>query len=107
LDPPPDLWTCLDERPNKPKQPLVPCDQPHRYEQTGTLATLTHLDQYPPPAELEATAQRQCAFGVPEAGENVGFTARWDPRSALRDGIRIDGACSMFDKAGRPLAPPR
>lgn len=105
LDPPPDLWTCLDERPNKPKQPFVPCDQPHRYEQTGTLATLTHLDQYPPLAELEATAQRQCAFGVPGAGENVGFTARWDPRSALRDGTRIDGACFMFDKAGRPLAP--
>ena len=105
LDPPPDLWTCLDERPSKPEQPFVPCDQPHRYEQTGTLATLTHLDQYPPPAELEATAQRQCVLGVPEAGEDVGFTARWDPRSALRDGIRIDGACFMFDKAGRPLAP--
>ena len=85
LDPPPDLWTCLDEHPSKSKQPVVPCDQPHRYEQTGTLVTLTlNLDQYPPPAELEAAAQRQCAHGVPEAGENVGFTKG-------RNG-RIDGA---------------
>ena len=106
-DPPLDLLTCLDENPSRPEQPFVPCDQPHRYEQTGTLATLTHLDQYPTRDELEATAQRQCADGVPEAGENVGFTARWDPRSALRDGTRIDGACFMFDEAGQPLAPLR
>jgi hypothetical protein len=106
-DPPPDLWTCLDEHPSKAKQPIVPCDQPHRYEQTGTLATITHLDQYPTQDELETTAQRQCAYSAPEVGENVDFTARWDPRSVLRDGIRIDGACFMFDKAGQPLAPLR
>ena len=105
VDPPPDLWTCLDEHPQKPRQPIVPCDQPHRYEQTGSLATLTHVDQYPPPTELEATAERQCAEGVTEAGENVGFTARWDPRSALQDGIRIDGACFRYDRTGQPLAP--
>ena len=104
-DPPSDLWTCLDEHPRKPKQPIVPCDQPHRYEQTGTLATLSDLDQYPTQDKLEATAQRQCAYGVPEAGEDVDFTARWDPRSALRDGTRIDGACFAFGKAGQPLAP--
>jgi Septum formation len=106
-DPPLDLWTCLDEHPSKPRQPFVPCDQPHLYEQTGTLATLSDLDQYPTQDELEATAQRQCAHGVPEARENVDFTARWDPRSALRDGIRIDGACFMFDEASQPLAPLR
>jgi hypothetical protein len=69
------------------------------------LAFLDHLVQYPPPAELEATAQRQCAYGVPEAGQNIGFTARWDPRSTLRESSEIAGACFMFDKTGQPLAP--
>ena len=64
MDPPADLWACLDEHPKKSKQPFVPCDQPHQYEQTGTLAHLTALDQYPSPAELEATAQRQCAYAL-------------------------------------------
>ena len=104
-DPPLDLWTCLDEHPRKADQPFVTCDQPHRYEQTGTLATLTHLDQYPTQDELEAAARRQCAHHVLDAAENISFTARWDPRSVLKDGIRIDGACFMFDRSGQSLAP--
>jgi hypothetical protein len=104
-DPPLELWTCLDEHPRKAEQPVVPCAQPHRFEQTGTLTSMTHLDQYPTQDELEATARRQCAYHVPDAAENISFTARWDPRSVLKDGIRIDGACFMFDRSGQPLAP--
>ena len=40
VDPPAELWACLDEHPKKTKQPFVPCDQPHQYEQTGGLAIL-------------------------------------------------------------------
>ena len=37
MDPPPELWACLDEHPKKSEQSFVPCDQPHQYEQTGSL----------------------------------------------------------------------
>jgi hypothetical protein len=104
-DPPADLWACLDEHPNKAKQPFVPCDQPHQYEQTGTLAFLDNLDHYPSAAELDSTAQRQCAYGIQGEESNVAFTARWDPRSALHDSTEIAGACFMFSKTGEPLPP--
>jgi hypothetical protein len=105
VDPPADFWACLDEHPKKVNQPFVPCDQPHQYEQTGSLSILDHLEQYPSPAELEAAAQRQCAYAIPDAGENIAFTALWDPRSALRDGTGIAGGCFMYDNTGQPLPP--
>jgi hypothetical protein len=105
IDPPADFWACLDEDPNTLKQPFVPCDQPHQYEETGTLAFLDELEQYPSPAELEATARRQCAYGVQNLDSNVALTARWDPRSQLRDSASIAGTCFMFNKTGQTLPP--
>ena len=105
VDPPAELWACLDEDPQKAKQPLVPCDQPHQYEETGILASLTDLYKYPSPAELTAAAKRQCTYHLPEEAGDVAVTARWDPRSVLREGDEIAGACFMFNKNGQPLPP--
>jgi hypothetical protein len=109
VDPPAELWACFDEHPKKTKQPFVPCDQPHQYEQTGGLAILPlGLDhQYPSPAELAATAQRQCADDLDDEESDVGLTARWDPRWWVREQEQRDvaGSCFMFDKTGQPLAP--
>jgi hypothetical protein len=66
---------------------------------------LDHLVQYPSAAELDATARRQCAYGVQVDDTSITFTAVWDPRSALRESLEIAGACFMFDKTGQPLAP--
>ncbi len=106
IDPPADLWACLDEPPQKAKQPFVPCDQPHQYEQTGTLAFLDlFVDEYPAPAELAAAARRKCADAIPEVGGNIAFTARWDPPSWAKDNSELAGPCFMFNKSGQPLAP--
>jgi hypothetical protein len=109
-DPRADFWACLDEHPQQQRQqPFVPCDQPHQYEQTGSLALIQNLEgvqQYPSPAELEAAAGRQCAYTV-EDRNDVALTAAWDPRAALREGTEIAGACFMFSKDGQPLPPLR
>jgi Septum formation len=105
IDPPADLWACLAEHPKKSKQPFVPCDQPHQYEQIGTLAILNYLEEYPAPVELVVAARQQCAYALQgEVGE-LALTARWDPRSVLRDGAEIAGACFMSNKSGQPLPP--
>jgi Septum formation len=106
VDPPEELWVCLDEHPKNPKQSFVPCDQPHQYEQTGRLAILENLNQYPSPAELDAATRQQCSRGIQgEETDNIAVTARWDPRSALRDNTSIVGACFMFNETGQPLPP--
>ena len=105
IDPPDELWACLDEHPKRSKQPFVPCDQPHRYEQTGTLAILDDLDEYPQPAELAAAARRQCAYAVHAENGDVSVTARWDPPEVLQGSTSIAGACFMFYKNGQPLPP--
>jgi Septum formation len=107
VDPPAELWACLDEHPKKPKQSFVPCDQPHQYEQTGKLAILEDLKQYPAPGELAAATRQQCSRGIRgEETANIAVTARWDPRSALRgNNTSILGACFMFNKTGQPVAP--
>jgi len=105
VDPPAELWACLDEHPKKSEQSFVPCDQPHQYEQTGTLALLKHLEQYPAAAERDAAAKLQCAYDAQVDDTNITFTAVWDPRWALRESSEIAGACFMLDKTGQPLAP--
>jgi hypothetical protein len=108
-DPPAELRACLDERPQERQQSFVSCDQPHQYEQTGTLALIHDLEgvqQYPSPSELEAAAQRQCADSV-EDRNNVSVTAAWDPRTLLRESTEIFGACFMFSKNGQSLPPLR
>ncbi|GAB3778226.1 hypothetical protein GCM10027601_02720 [Nocardioides ungokensis] len=69
----------------------------------GGLANLPSLDLHPSPAELAATAKRQCTYGVQVDDTDITFTAVWDPRSALRERSQIAGACFMFDKSGQPL----
>lgn len=110
IDPPDELWACLDKDPSKPDQPFVPCDQPHQYEQTGTLALINGgfdgLDEYPPRAELEAAAHEQCMPAVAgEAAGDTAVTAAWDPKSVFKQGTEIVGACFVFNKSGEPLEP--
>jgi hypothetical protein len=104
VNPPVNMWTCLDEDPDKAKQPLVPCDQPHQYEETGILSSLEDLDEYPSPAELNAAAKRQCTHHLPADESQVAVTAHWDPRSSWREGDSIAGACFMFNKNGQALS---
>ncbi len=101
-DPPAYMWACLGEHPNKAKQPFVPCDQPHQYEETGGLAVLNDLEKYPSVAELAAAAKQQCAYGHPRRG-------RRRPDRTLGPTIgppgrqTIAGPCFMFNKYGQPL----
>ena len=104
-DPPGYLWACLGQHPDKLEQPFVPCDQPHQYEETGTLAFLDNLEQYPSAAELASATRQQCSHDVQDKDADVAVTAYWAPRSALRDGTEIVGACFIFNKTGQPLAP--
>jgi hypothetical protein len=107
VNPPADFWACLNKDPKESKQPFVPCDQPHVYEETETLAILEGLHHYPSPATLAAEAQRQCSHAVHGEGGNVAVTARWDPRSSLGERGQIAGSCFIFNKTGAPLAPRR
>ena len=102
-DPPDDFWACLDQQPATSGQPFVPCDEPHSYEQTGTLAILPGLDRYPAAAELAAEARRQCRLGVPAGYEDVSVTAQWDPRDTLEATSTLAGPCFMFNADGQPL----
>lgn len=102
-DPPEDFWACLDQPPTKSGQPFVPCDQPHGYEQTGTLALLDGGDQYPAAAELAAEARQQCRPGVPEGHEDASVTAQWDPREFWTQNTTLAGVCFIFNADGQPL----
>lgn len=98
-----EFWACLNKAPQKSKQPFVPCDQPHKYEETGTLAILEGLERYPSPARLTAAAQRQCSQAVHGEDGNISVTARWDP--AVSESGELAAPCFMFNKTGAPLAP--
>jgi hypothetical protein len=103
-DPPGDFWACFDEPPSTTsKSPFVPCDRPHAYEETGTLASFLRLNEYPSAAELAAAAREQCREGVPEGYPDVALTAVWDPRDAFRPGAEVAGACFMYRADGTPL----
>ena len=45
--PPADFWACTDKPPDGADQPFVPCDRPHNYEQTGSLAILDQHHRVP------------------------------------------------------------
>ncbi len=102
--PPADFWACTDKSPDGADQPFVPCDRPHNYEQTGTLAFFEGLTEYPSAVERSAEAQRQCRDGVPVGHEGVTVDAAWDPRSALEERAELAGWCFMFYPDGRALA---
>ena len=103
VDPPADFWACLNKDPQKSAQPFVPCDQPHQYEETGTLAILEGLAHYPSPATLAAAAQRQCSHAVHSKDHTITVTARWDP--TVSETGELAGPCFTFNKTGKPLAP--
>jgi hypothetical protein len=105
VDPPADFWACLNKDPKKSEQPFVPCDQPHQYEETGTLAILEGLEHYPSPARLAAAAQQQCSHAVHGEDGTITVTARWDP--AVSKTGELAGPCFTFNKTGEPLAPRR
>jgi hypothetical protein len=107
VDRPAAYWACLNQDPQKSEQPFVPCDKPHEYEETGTLAILEGLGRYPSPARLAAAAHRQCSHAIHGEAGNITVTARWDPRSALSETGELAGPCFMFNKTGGPLAPRR
>ena len=102
--PPGEFWACTDMPPHGPDQPFVPCDRPHDYEQTGSLAILTSITVYPSAAERSAEARRQCREGVPVGyDDDVAVAAVWDPRSAFQEGTELAGWCFMFYPDGRAL----
>ena len=105
VDLPADFWACLNKDPKKSEQPFVPCDQPHQYEETGTLAILEGLARYPSPTTLAAEAQRQCSHAVHSDHGTIAVTARWDP--AVSETGELAGPCFTFNKTGEPLAPRR
>jgi hypothetical protein len=102
-DIPEDFWACLDQPPTELGQPFIPCDEPHNYEQTGDVAFLNGLDQYPSAAELAAETRRQCRPGIPAGLEGVSVTAAWDDPTALKEGTSIGGPCFIFSPDGEPL----
>ena len=105
VDPPADFWACLNKDPQKSAQPFVPCDQPHQYEETGTLAILEGLAHYPSPATLAAAGQRQCSQAIHGGNGTIAATAFWDP--AVSENGELAGPCYTFNKTGKPLAPRR
>ena len=102
-DHPQDFWACLDQPPAQAEQPFVSCDQPHAYEETGKLAILNGITQYPSAATLAAQARTQCRLGVPHGYRDVSVLAVWDPRSTLKQSSSIAGPCFMFNADGKPL----
>jgi hypothetical protein len=101
--PPDEFWACLDAPPAKQEQPFVSCNHPHAYEQTGTVALLDGLGQYPSAAKLAAEGRQQCRKGVRAGQHDVSVTAAWDPPKALKHGSEIVGACFMFSTDGQRL----
>jgi hypothetical protein len=97
------FWTCLAQPPDQ-DQPKVPCDRPHAYEATGTLAGLGALASYPSAQELRTEAQADCAPAVPKRLEGAAVTALWGSKDEFYSGL-VRGICFVFDRTGRPLPP--
>jgi len=101
--PPADFWGCVDRPPETTDQPFVSCDRPHHYEQTGTLAILDGITEYPSAAERATEARRQCRDAIPVGYGGVTVDALWDPRSTWAAGTALAGICFMFYPDGRML----
>ncbi len=101
-----DLWSCLDEPPTVTAQPLVPCDRPHRYEQTGTLAVINDAQTYPSSAQLRAE-ESTCLASLTqqERADGVTVTVWWDGPEAFEPGVVVAGSCFKFRQDGAPLPP--
>jgi hypothetical protein len=101
-DPPLDFQACLDDPPEA-DQPFVPCDQPHLYEQTGTLALIKNQQKYPTAGMRETEAERQCPADLPEGVTGASVTAAWDGPQYFETGREVAGACFFFRTDGAPL----
>jgi hypothetical protein len=104
-DPPPEYWACFGNRPDPGSEPPpVPCDRPHAYEQTGRLALLSRLDEYPTKQEREI-AEVQCEAGVPPRLQGYPFYIAWDPPDDFEPNGDVAGPCYVHDPSG--AIPPR
>ena len=105
---PDELWACLDEPPTVDHQPLVPCDQPHAYEATGTLAYVSSPQTFPSRAELDEATRTHCDRAVPPALADVTVTVPWPTADEAQFEPYDDVAapCFMHEPDGR-LLPPR
>lgn len=102
-DPPPEYWACFDSRPAPETEvPAVPCDRPHAYEQTGRLAVLTRLDEYPTKQERQ-TAAVQCEAGIPPRLQGSEIYIAWDPPDDFELNGNVAGVCLLHDPSGGPL----
>ncbi|MDH2413785.1 septum formation family protein [Nocardioides sp. CER19] len=103
-EPPDDLWTCLAEPPTS-EQPTIPCDRPHAYEATGTLAALGGISTYPSADVLRAEAQEDCTPAVPKRLAGASVIAGWDPEEGWHSPV-LHGVCFVY-RANGELLPPR
>lgn len=100
-DPPADYWACLDGRPTI-DEPLVPCDAPHAYEQTGRLALLSRLDEYPTKQQREI-ATVQCEAGIPPRLKGSAVYVVWDDPDDFEPNGDVAGVCLVHDPDGGSL----
>lgn len=102
-NPPASFWGCVDQPPAGGDQPFVPCGRPHRYEQTGKLAVISEITEYPAEEDLVAEAQAQCPESVPAGYGEVLVDAVWDDPATLEAGTSITGTCYMHRADGELL----
>ena len=99
-DPPPEYWACFGSPPEPGSEPPpVPCDRPHAYEQTGRLALLGRLDEYPTKQEREV-AEVQCEAGVPPRLRAYSIYVAWDPPDGFEPNGDVAGPCYVYDPSG-------
>jgi hypothetical protein len=104
---PDDLWACLNKPPRVYDQPLVPCDQPHGYEATGTLAYVGGSQTFPTQAQLDDAVRTHCERAVPAELPGVSVVVAWPtPAEAQFEPYDdIASPCFIYDPSGRPLPP--
>ena len=100
---PEEFWVCLDQPVDVLQQPLVPCDRPHAYEETGTLAVIAGANEYPDQDVRDEAAQDQCTRAVPDRLPDVAVVAVWEPPRTFDPYQGLVGVCVMFDPTGQPL----
>ena len=105
-DPPPEYWACFDGRPDyQTEPPPVPCDGPHAYEQTGRLALLSGLDEYPTKQQREIAAV-QCEAGIPPRLQSYPVYIAWDSPDDFEPNGDVAGVCFVHGPGGSLPARP-
>ncbi len=101
-DPPVEFLACTADRPVAFEQPRIPCDEPHAFEETGSLVVLQAPETYPTSAEL-AAAEPGCAATVPADLDGRSVSTLWDPRSDFKKYNPVYGVCFMSMRDGSLL----